>query len=94
MKEVHTYIGCCLFYLGQFKDAEAEVNLGPATDLQTRLLFHLSHKFNDETKLMFYHRNLKDVVEDQVLRFKNYSLTLSSSVLLPYNICVVTTRRL
>jgi len=34
--------------------------------LQNRLLFHLSHKFSDEKKLMGYHSNLKDVIEDQL----------------------------
>jgi len=34
--------------------------------LQNRLLFHLSHKFNDEKRLMSYHANLKDVIEDQL----------------------------
>ena len=34
--------------------------------LQNRLLFHLSHKFNDEKRLMGYHANLKDVIEDQL----------------------------
>ena len=29
-------------------------------------MFHLSHKFNDEKKLMSFHKNLQDIVEDQV----------------------------
>lgn len=40
--------------------------LGPSCKLQNRLLFHLSHKFNDEKRLMGYHQNLQDVIEDQV----------------------------
>lgn len=37
--------------------------------LQNRLMFHLSHKNNDETKLMFYHQKLQDTIEDQVRSF-------------------------
>jgi hypothetical protein len=40
--------------------------LAPKSPLQNRLLFHLSHKFNDEKRLMGYHANLKDVIEDQL----------------------------
>ena len=47
-------VGTCLVVLAQ---------KGP---LQNRLLFHLSHKFNDEKRLMGYHANLKDVIEDQL----------------------------
>jgi len=41
--------------------------IGPTCKLQNRLLFHLSHKFNDEKRLMSYHHNLQDVIEDQVI---------------------------
>jgi intraflagellar transport protein 56 len=34
--------------------------------LQNRILFHLAHKFNDESKLMRFHRNLTDSPEDQL----------------------------
>lgn len=33
---------------------------------RNRLLFHLSHKFGDEKRLMNYHQNLQDVIEDQL----------------------------
>ena len=39
---------------------------GPKSALQNRLAFHLSHKFNDEKRLMSYHQNLRDVIEDQL----------------------------
>lgn len=38
----------------------------PPTRLQIRLLFHLSHRLNDENKLMMYHQKLQDSVEDQL----------------------------
>ena len=38
----------------------------PKSRLQNRLAFHLSHKFGDERKLMSYHQNLQDIMEDQL----------------------------
>jgi len=34
--------------------------------LQTRVLFHVAHKQNNEEKLMGLHRQLQDVIEDQM----------------------------
>lgn len=62
----HLHLGCCYFYLGMYKEAEAEALKGPQCSLQTRLLFHLAHKFNDENKLMMYHQKLHDTLEDQL----------------------------
>lgn len=61
-----TLIGVCQFYLGQYKEAEASALRGPPSGLQNRLLFHLAHKFGNETQLMSYHRRLQDCVEDQM----------------------------
>lgn len=49
---LHIYIAACLFYMGQFKEAEESALKGPVVTLQNRLLFHIAHKFNDENKLM------------------------------------------
>merc|ERR1711904_642791 len=62
----HIYLGCCMFYLGMYSEAEEEILKGPAVPLQTRLLFHLAHKLNDEDKLMKHHGKLKTCVEDQL----------------------------
>ncbi|GBG77774.1 hypothetical protein CBR_g24221 [Chara braunii] len=62
----HTYSSACLFYLAKYKEAEAEAQKGPNIPLQTRIFFHLAHKFNDETKLMLYHQQLTDSTEDQL----------------------------
>ena len=62
----HIYLGCCMFYLGMYAEAEAEILKGPQVPLQTRLLFHLAHKLNDEDKLMQHHGKLKTCVEDQL----------------------------
>uniref|UniRef100_A0A7S3GFC7 Intraflagellar transport protein 56 n=1 Tax=Palpitomonas bilix TaxID=652834 RepID=A0A7S3GFC7_9EUKA len=63
---IHLHIACCEFYLSMYKEAEEDAQKGPATSLQTRLLFHVAHKFNDESKLMVYHQKLKESTEDQL----------------------------
>eukprot|EP00854_Cymbomonas_tetramitiformis_P001982 gene1982-2668_t len=62
----HTYCAACHFYLGEYKEAEEAALKGPSTKLQTRILFHIAHKFNDESKLMMYHQQLTDSTEDQL----------------------------
>ena len=34
--------------------------------LQTRILFHCAHKLNEENKLMTYHQQLTESIEDQL----------------------------
>ncbi|KAJ1568612.1 Intraflagellar transport protein 56, partial [Cladochytrium tenue] len=63
---VHLYLACCYFFLGMYKESDEEALKSPTCKLQNRLLFHLSHKFNDEKRLMGYHQNLQDVIEDQL----------------------------
>lgn len=62
----HVFAAACLFYLGRYEEAEEEAARGPNTKLQTRVLFHCAHKRNDETKLMHYHQQLSDSIEDQL----------------------------
>jgi len=63
---LHTYAACCLLGLGWYKDAEEVAERGPQSALQNRLLFHLAHRLNDESKLMLYHQRLHDTTEDQL----------------------------
>ncbi|KAJ3316098.1 Intraflagellar transport protein 56 [Boothiomyces sp. JEL0838] len=63
---IHLYLACCYFFLGMYKEADDAAQKGPTCKLQNRLLFHLSHKFNDEKRLMGYHQNLQDIIEDQL----------------------------
>lgn len=42
--ELWTFLGCCCFFLGMYKEADAASMKGTPGSLQTRLLFHLSHK--------------------------------------------------
>ncbi|XP_061585122.1 intraflagellar transport protein 56 [Cololabis saira] len=64
--DVWVYLGCALFFLGLYKEAEEAAVKAPKSPLQNRLLFHCSHKFNDEKRLMGFHKNLEDVTEDQL----------------------------
>ncbi|KAA0713364.1 Intraflagellar transport protein 56 [Triplophysa tibetana] len=64
--DVWVYLGCALFFLGLYKEAEEAALKGSKCQIQNRLLFHLAHKFNDEKKLMGFHQNLEDVTEDQL----------------------------
>jgi intraflagellar transport protein 56 len=46
---------------------------GPKSPLQTRILFHISHKQNDAEKFTNFHRQLQDNVQDQLcLASMNY----------------------
>ena len=65
-KEIHLYLAITLFFLGLYKESDNEAQKCPPSKLQNRLLFHLSHKFNDEKRLMGYHQNLQDIIEDQL----------------------------
>uniref|UniRef100_M3ZW22 Intraflagellar transport protein 56 n=1 Tax=Xiphophorus maculatus TaxID=8083 RepID=M3ZW22_XIPMA len=42
--EVWVYLGCALFFLGLYKEAEEAASKAPMSPLQNRLLFHLEHK--------------------------------------------------
>ncbi|KXS09778.1 TPR-like protein [Gonapodya prolifera JEL478] len=63
---VHLYLACTYFFLGMYKEADEAAKKSPTNKLQNRLFFHLSHKFNDEKRLMHHHQSLQDVVEDQM----------------------------
>ncbi|XP_064640448.1 intraflagellar transport protein 56-like isoform X2 [Lineus longissimus] len=76
--DVWTNLGCCYFFLGMYPEADEAGAKGrmehgddgtdqaPKSRLQNRLLFHLSHKFNDEKRLMGHHQGLQDMIEDQL----------------------------
>ena len=63
---IYLYQGCCLLGMGWFSDAEEKALKGPACALQNRLLFHISHRLNDENKLMGFHQKLQDSTTDQL----------------------------
>ena len=49
-----------------YTESEKAAEKADKSQLKTRLRFHLAHKFGDEKKLMSFHQELEDVVEDQV----------------------------
>lgn len=62
----YIYAAACQYYMGLYKEAEASALKGPRCPLQTRILFHCAHKQGDETKLMQYHQQLTESIEDQL----------------------------
>lgn len=65
-KGTYINLGCCFFYLGMYEEAEQMAEKADKCQLRTRLRFHLAHKFGDEKKLMTFHQELEDVIEDQL----------------------------
>ena len=65
-KLVWINLACCYFYLGMYSDSEKAAEKAEKSRLRTRLQFHLAHKFGDEKKLMQFHQQLEDVIEDQL----------------------------
>ncbi|VDQ02952.1 unnamed protein product [Trichobilharzia regenti] len=72
--EVHTYLGCCYFFLGMYKEASKAAKDGPVCRLQSRLLFHVAHKFNDERSLLNHRNALDNSIEDQLSLASVHSL--------------------
>lgn len=58
-KEYYVYKACCFYALCQFDDSKREALKGTETDLQTRVLFHIAHKKNDQKNLMTYHAKIQ-----------------------------------
>ena len=61
-KEYYVYKACCFYALCQFDDSKREALKGPESALQTRLLFHIAHKKNDQKNLMVYHAKLQESI--------------------------------
>ncbi|ROL41702.1 Intraflagellar transport protein 56 [Anabarilius grahami] len=64
-EDVWVYLGCSLFFLGLYKEAEEAALKAHLMIMALTALFG-SLKFNDEKKLMGFHQNLEDVTEDQL----------------------------
>uniref|UniRef100_A0A914NS31 Uncharacterized protein n=1 Tax=Meloidogyne incognita TaxID=6306 RepID=A0A914NS31_MELIC len=64
--EVYLYLGCSFFFLGLYENAKKVAEKASKCPLQTRLLFHVSHKINDKKSLVSHHGQLKDTTEDQL----------------------------
>eukprot|EP00201_Polytomella_parva_P024112 CAMPEP_0175040624 /NCGR_PEP_ID=MMETSP0052_2-20121109/1383_1 /TAXON_ID=51329 ORGANISM="Polytomella parva, Strain SAG 63-3" /NCGR_SAMPLE_ID=MMETSP0052_2 /ASSEMBLY_ACC=CAM_ASM_000194 /LENGTH=582 /DNA_ID=CAMNT_0016302889 /DNA_START=6 /DNA_END=1754 /DNA_ORIENTATION=+ len=62
----YIYSAACAFYMGLFKEAEELALQGPKCALQTRILFHSSQRQGNDEKLMLFHGQLSDSIEDQL----------------------------
>ncbi|PNW76469.1 hypothetical protein CHLRE_11g467616v5 [Chlamydomonas reinhardtii] len=60
------YSAACLYYMGMYKEAEEQALQGPKCALQTRILFHSAQRQGNDDKLMAYHGQLTDSIEDQL----------------------------
>ncbi|MEW5297909.1 MAG: hypothetical protein WDW38_003794 [Sanguina aurantia] len=60
------YAAACYYYMGSYKEAEDVALQGPRCALQTRILFHCAQKQANDDKLMQYHGQLSDSIEDQL----------------------------
>ncbi|EGD72542.1 TTC26 protein [Salpingoeca rosetta] len=65
-ERIWLYLACCCFFLGMYEEADAAAQKGPQCALKNRLLFHLAHKFGDDKRLMTYHQQLQDIMEDKM----------------------------
>ena len=63
---MHLFLACCYFFEQNYEDAEKSALKGPDGLLRNRLLFNVAHRTGDESKLMTYHKNLKDEKPDQL----------------------------
>lgn len=65
--DVHVYKACCLYALGENKQAKAECEKAHEdSPLKTRLLFQLAQKLGDENEIMNLHGRLENSIEDQL----------------------------
>lgn len=55
-----------LFLIGMYTESQEIIENIPNNPLKVRLLFHLTHKLNDEDRLLELHGSLRDVTEDQL----------------------------
>ncbi|KAG2439081.1 hypothetical protein HYH02_006606 [Chlamydomonas schloesseri] len=62
----YVYSAACLYYMGMYKEAEEQALQGPKCALQTRILFHSAQRQGNDDKLMAYHGQLTDSIEDQL----------------------------
>ena len=64
--EIYLNLACCYFFLGHYSESLEWVLKADNSDLKTRLQFHLSHKIGDEKKLLEFHKQLNDNIQDQL----------------------------
>lgn len=65
-KNLHVYKACCSFALTNYDDSKREALKGPESSLQTRILFNIALKKNDENSMMVCHSKMMDNTHDQL----------------------------
>jgi intraflagellar transport protein 56 len=63
---LYLYISSCNFYLKDFDRAKETALKGPKTDLQTRLIFYISHQVGAEQEMFHVHSQLFGTLENQL----------------------------
>ncbi|XP_078035780.1 tetratricopeptide repeat domain 26 [Augochlora pura] len=64
--ELTLNLACCYFYLGMYPESQRVLDDAPECKLKNRLLFHLAHKMDNESKFVEYNNKLQNVIEDQL----------------------------
>jgi intraflagellar transport protein 56 len=64
--EAHLNVACCYFYLQMWEEAKEAAQRGPDNALKNRLMFHVSHRLNEEEEVLTYHQNLSESIHDQL----------------------------
>ena len=70
--QLNTYIIVCRFFLGEYQESDKLLKkLSPTANaqlsgLQRRLGLHLSHRLGQENQLLLEHKNLHDILADQL----------------------------
>lgn len=64
-QQIYVYKACCLYALGQNKEAKAEAEkCVEDSSLKMRILFQLAQKLGDENEIMNLHARLSSSIED------------------------------
>ena len=66
---IHLYQACCQYKLKEYRNAKElceDKDISAGEGLRNRLLCWVSHRLNDETSLLTYHRKLTDSKVDQL----------------------------
>lgn len=63
---LNLYLSSCNYYLHDFETAKEYAKKGPKCELQTRLLFHISHQLGDEQEMFQAHSQLVGTFENQL----------------------------
>ncbi|CAI2343379.1 unnamed protein product [Caenorhabditis sp. 36 PRJEB53466] len=64
--ELGVFLACCKFYMQQYVEAKTIAEKCPRTPLCIRLMMNVSLRLNDEKRILSFHSNLGNSLEDQL----------------------------